>query len=139
MFIARRPRLAPPPSCIVPVLARALPEQVGELERRRLALDALVEATAATGERDGADRGDQQQVGGDLERCQEARQQQPADLRGRAEAGDVGRAVVADRLQARAEHGDEQLDRQRRAAGERPERRDAPRVLADRRRGLAPT
>ena len=65
----------------------------------------LAEAAAAAGQHDRADGGDQQQEGGDLEGEQEARQQQLADVAGRAEgvrAGRVAGAVAVDRLQARA-------------------------------------
>ena len=61
--------------------ARSRRHQVGELVAGR-ALDAILEPTAPARQRDRADRGDQQQVGGDLERRQEMRQQLRADLPG---------------------------------------------------------
>ena len=51
--------------------------------------------------------------------------------------GRYGAPLVAIALQAGSEHGDEQLDGERAAAGERGERRDPARVLAERLRLLA--
>ena len=80
------------------------------------------EAAPPAGEHDRADGRDQQQERGDLEREQEAREQQVADVGGRAERArprSVGGAIAADRLQARAEQRDQQLDQQR-STGDRP-------------------
>ena len=53
----------------------------------------LVDAAAAAREDDRADRGDQQQERGDLERDEELRQERLADLLGAAEADPHGRAL----------------------------------------------
>ena len=90
------------------------------------------DAAAPAREHHGADGGDEQQEGGDLEGQQELRQQQLADLLRAAEARAHGGAVGVERLQARAEHGDRQLDEER----EPEEHRDHPLAAADRRRSV---
>ena len=70
----RRPS-EPPGSCIVPCPGAA---EVGDADPRRV-LDAS-RGRGAGARADGADGGDEQQEGGDLERREEARQQQRADV-----------------------------------------------------------
>ena len=92
----------PRPSRIEPVPGGHA-EQVGDgdLPARR-----ALEPAAAAGEDDGADGGDEQQEGRDLERQQELRQQQLADLAGLAEAGAEVGALAVDARQPGAEQRD---------------------------------
>ena len=89
----------PAASAIVPVYAGR-----GRRCARELALDELVvglEAAAPARQHDRADGGHQQQQRRDLEREQVGGQEQLADVRGRAEAEHVGRALAVDPLQRR--------------------------------------
>ena len=123
---------APPASAIVPRRPRR-----ARPHARRAALIGgasssilLAEPAPAAREHDARRRRRQQQEGGDLERrSRKLRQQQLADVRGRAEAV-RGRARsrrrAVDRLQARAEQRDQQLDQQRAADDAPPRRRPEP-------------
>ena len=82
---------APTPSAIVPV-----PSGRREVADASAPASSPCDAAAAAGEDDRADRRDEQQERGDLERQQELRQQQLADLRRRAEAGVDGAPVGVD-------------------------------------------
>ena len=79
-------------------------------------LVVLADPAAPAGQQDRAHRRDQQQKRRPLEHQQKARQQQFADIRGRAvgvPARLIGRPVFRDGLQAGAQQRDQQLDQQR--------------------------
>src|SRR5215216_5014470 len=73
----------------------------------------LLEAATAAGEHHRAHGRHQQQVGGGLERHQEARQEQLADLARRAEGRPQVAAAGVDRLEAARDEGDAELDTDR--------------------------